>query len=59
MGCSAGWFRYAGYILNPIIEAIRPIPALAYIPLVIVWVGIDEPAQSSGSSCSRCSSPPS
>lgn len=45
MGCTAGWFRYAGYVLNPIIEAIRPIPALAYIPLVIVWVGIDEPAR--------------
>lgn len=45
MGCTAGWFRYAGYVLNPIIEAIRPIPALAYIPLVIVWVGIDESAR--------------
>ncbi len=45
MGCTAGWFRYAGYVLNPIIEAIRPIPALAYIPLIIVWVGIDEPAR--------------
>lgn len=45
MGCTAGWFRYAGYILNPIIEAVRPIPALAYIPLIIVWVGIDEPAR--------------
>jgi ABC-type nitrate/sulfonate/bicarbonate transport system permease component len=45
MGCTAGWFRYAGYVLNPIIESIRPIPALAYIPLVIVWVGIDEPAR--------------
>jgi ABC-type nitrate/sulfonate/bicarbonate transport system permease component len=32
-------------VLNPIIESIRPIPALAYIPLIIVWVGIDEPAR--------------
>jgi len=45
MGCTAGWFRTAGYLLNPIIEAIRPIPALAYIPLVIVWLGIDEPSR--------------
>jgi ABC-type nitrate/sulfonate/bicarbonate transport system permease component len=45
MGCTAGWFRYAGYLLNPIIESVRPIPALAYIPLVIVWIGIDEPAR--------------
>lgn len=45
IGCTAGWFRTAGYLLDPIIEAIRPIPALAYIPLVIVWVGIDEPSR--------------
>lgn len=45
IGCTAGWFKTAGYLLNPIIEAIRPIPALAYIPLVIVWIGIDEPAR--------------
>lgn len=45
LGCSAGWFRIVGYLLNPIIDAIRPIPALAYIPLVIVWLGIEEPAR--------------
>lgn len=45
IGCTAGWFRTAGYILDPLIDAIRPIPALAYIPLVIVWIGIDEPAR--------------
>ena len=45
IGCTAGWFKTAGYLLDPIIEAIRPIPALAYIPLVIVWIGIDEPAR--------------
>ena len=27
------------------VDAIRPIPALAYIPLVIVWIGIGEPAR--------------
>src|SRR5690349_22428401 len=45
LGALAGWFRYAGYVLNPIIDALRPIPALAYIPLVIVWVGIGEPSR--------------
>lgn len=45
LGTLAGWFRWWGYILNPIIDAIRPIPALAYIPLVIVWVGIGEPSR--------------
>jgi ABC-type nitrate/sulfonate/bicarbonate transport system permease component len=45
LGCLAGWFRFWGYFLNPLIDAIRPIPALAYIPLVIVWVGIGEPSR--------------
>lgn len=45
LGALAGWFRWWGYILNPIIDALRPIPALAYIPLVIVWVGIGEPSR--------------
>lgn len=42
VGAAAGWFRVLGAILNPLINAIRPIPALAYIPLFIVWIGIDE-----------------
>jgi ABC-type nitrate/sulfonate/bicarbonate transport system permease component len=42
VGAVAGWFRVFGAILNPLINAIRPIPALAYIPLFIVWIGIDE-----------------
>jgi ABC-type nitrate/sulfonate/bicarbonate transport system permease component len=45
LGCIAGWFKFWGYVLNPLIDAIRPIPALAYIPLVIVWVGIGEPSR--------------
>ena len=45
LGALAGWFRGVGYALNPIIDALRPIPALAYIPLVIVWVGIGEPSR--------------
>jgi ABC-type nitrate/sulfonate/bicarbonate transport system permease component len=45
LGSLAGWFRSFGYVLNPLIDAIRPVPALAYIPLVIVWVGIGEPSR--------------
>ncbi len=45
LGALAGWFKWWGWVLNPIIDAIRPIPALAYIPLVIVWVGIGEPSR--------------
>ncbi|MFZ5780179.1 MAG: ABC transporter permease [Pseudomonadota bacterium] len=50
LGCSAaiaigvlmGWFRTFEYLVDPIVEAVRPTPPLAYIPLVIIWVGIDE-----------------
>jgi len=45
LGALAGWFKWWGWILNPIIDALRPIPALAYIPLVIVWIGIGEPSR--------------
>ncbi len=45
LGTLAGWFRPVGYVLNPLIDAIRPIPALAYLPLIILWVGIDEDAK--------------
>lgn len=42
IGSVRGWFRIVGYLLDPIIDCMRPVPALAYIPLVILWVGIGE-----------------
>jgi len=42
LGVLMGWFRTFEYLVDPLVEAIRPIPPLAYIPLVIIWVGIDE-----------------
>jgi taurine transport system permease protein len=32
-------------IFDPIIEFIRPIPPLAYLPLVVIWCGIGEPSK--------------
>jgi len=32
-------------ILDPIIEFLRPLPPLAYLPLIIIWFGITEPAK--------------
>ena len=32
-------------VLDPIIEAYRPIPPLAYLPLVVIWFGIGEGAK--------------
>ncbi len=45
IGSLRGWFRIVGYLLDPIIDSLRPVPALAYIPLVILWVGIGENAR--------------
>jgi ABC-type nitrate/sulfonate/bicarbonate transport system permease component len=42
LGVLMGWFRTFEYLADPLVEAVRPIPPLAYIPLVIIWVGIDE-----------------
>lgn len=32
-------------IIDPVIEFIRPLPPLAYLPLVIIWFGIGEPSK--------------
>ncbi|MCK0195310.1 ABC transporter permease subunit [Ancylobacter sp. 6x-1] len=32
-------------VLDPVIEFLRPIPPLAYLPLIIIWAGIGEAAK--------------
>ncbi len=34
-----------GYALHPILNILRPIPAIALVPLAIVWFGIGEPSK--------------
>ncbi len=41
-GLAIGLSRVARGILDPIIEFIRPIPPLAYLPLIVIWCGIGE-----------------
>lgn len=41
MGLSSFWRG----LLDPVVEFMRPIPPLALIPLVILWLGIDERAK--------------
>lgn len=38
----AGTFRPAQVFLEPVMDFIRYMPAVAFIPLVMLWVGIDE-----------------
>lgn len=40
LGLMMGWSRTAESILNPVTEALRPIPPLAWIPLAVIWLGL-------------------
>lgn len=42
LGLLMGWSRRAEIILNPTFLFLRPIPALAWIPLAIVWFGLGD-----------------
>jgi taurine transport system permease protein len=37
-----GRLRIARGIFDPPIEFYRPLPPLAYLPLIVIWFGIDE-----------------
>ncbi|AEG93823.1 ABC transporter permease [Ramlibacter tataouinensis] len=45
LGLWMGWSRRAEAMANPIFLLIRPIPALAWIPLAIVWLGLGDAAK--------------
>jgi taurine transport system permease protein len=42
VGIAMGMSRIARGIFDPPIEFYRPLPPLAYLPLIIIWFGIDE-----------------
>ncbi len=42
VGCLVGWYKTIEFLVDPLIEALRPIPPLAYIPIIIIWFGIEE-----------------
>ncbi|WP_038362303.1 ABC transporter permease subunit, partial [Bosea sp. 117] len=44
-GLAIGLSTVGRGILDPIVEFLRPIPPLAYLPLVIIWAGIGETAK--------------
>lgn len=39
-----GWFRNVFKAIDPIIEILRPIPPLAWIPVAILWIGLTHSA---------------
>ena len=42
LGIWMGLNKWARAILDPIVELLRPIPPLAYLPLLVIWFGIGE-----------------
>lgn len=40
LGLVMGWYRWFDRIVRPLFEIVRPIPAVAWIPLMIIWVGV-------------------
>ena len=40
LGVAIGWWRTARDLLEPVIEILRPIPPLAWIPLAMLWFGL-------------------
>lgn len=42
MGLAIGWYRRAEMAFNPIIQILRPISPLAWIPIAILWFGVGD-----------------
>jgi NitT/TauT family transport system permease protein/taurine transport system permease protein len=45
LGLAMGWSRRVDAVVNPVFLLIRPIPPLAWIPLAILWLGLDNAAK--------------
>lgn len=45
IGSIVGYFNLFEKIMDPIIQAFRSIPGLAWVPLFILWLGIGEPSK--------------
>src|SRR6056297_2687335 len=42
MGIAMGWHNFMDKSLNPIFSLLYPIPALGWLPLFMLWIGINE-----------------
>lgn len=45
LALASGWYRIFGNLVRPLVEVLRPIPPLAWIPMAIVWFGLGEPSK--------------
>ncbi|WP_184415221.1 ABC transporter permease [Rhodocyclus tenuis] len=42
LGIAMGWWKWVNEQIDPLIETLRPIPPIAWIPLSILWFGIGD-----------------
>ena len=42
LGLAIGWYRRADMAFNPLIQILRPISPLAWIPIAILWFGVGD-----------------
>ncbi len=40
LGLIMGWYKGADKFFTPIFELVRPVPPIAWIPLIVLWMGI-------------------
>lgn len=45
LGSIVGFYKKAEQLFDPMIQAFRSIPSLAWVPLFILWMGIGEPSK--------------
>ena len=45
LGWVMGYYKAASFLLNPVFEIVRPIPPIAWIPIIILTMGIGMPAK--------------
>lgn len=44
LGLAIGWYRRAELAVNPLLQILRPISPLAWIPIAILWFGVGDAA---------------
>lgn len=42
LGMLLGWYAQAGRAVNPLIQMLRPISPLAWMPLAVIWFGVTD-----------------
>lgn len=45
VGLAIGISRIGRGVFDPLLEFLRPVPPLAYLPLIVIWFGIGEPSK--------------